>query len=473
MIDAPLRTLGRRLRERAIRAEAILEQAIGFHTASEGLLGAFKTWSPDLAMAEARAADALFAAGIDLGPLQGIPVSVKDVFGLAGLPIFAGAKRELPVSFSKEGPIVDALKHCVPVITGKTHTPEFAFGGIGRNSHWGTPRNPWDAKVHRVPGGSSSGAAVSLLQGTAVLALGSDTAGSVRVPASWTGNVGFKTTRGRWPTAGIVPQSRLFDSVGLLGRRVDDVALAAIALERNLPGLADGGSADPLPLEAGDIKIGIPAELLWNDCAPGIAEAVKAALDELARAGASLVSVKFPEANDAWAVFLQGGIIATELYTFLSEALPERLDELDPVVGPRVIAAKDVPASLFLARQRRIEQLAEAGAARLREVDVIVCPTVAIPPPTLDEVSFYDDYLARNFACLRNTAVVNYLGLCALTIPVGLDKSGLPVGMQLMAAGGSDRRLLDVGCAVERVIGDGRTRLGQAPLSPLSTGKPV
>jgi aspartyl-tRNA(Asn)/glutamyl-tRNA(Gln) amidotransferase subunit A len=298
MITAPLRALARGLRERKLRAEALLDQAIGFYGASEEQLHAYITW---------KAADHLFAAGIDLGPLQGIPVSVKDIYGLEGLPTFAGSRRALPPSFSNEGTLIRALKLQLPVITGKTHTPEFAFGGIGRNTHWGTPRNPWDAKIHRVSGGSSSGAAVSLVQGTAVLAFGSDTAGSVRIPASWTGNAAIKTTRGRWPTDGIVPQSSLYDSAGLLGRTVDDLALAVRALERNLPGLGDPYTADPPSVEAGDLRIGIPGEFLWLDCAPGIAEAVKTALDELARAGARLVPVKFPEAKEAWALFLQGG----------------------------------------------------------------------------------------------------------------------------------------------------------------------
>ena len=468
MITAPLRALARDLRERKLRAEALLDQVIGCYAASEEQLHAYMTWTPDRAMVSAKAADHLFAAGIDLGPLQGIPVSVKDVYGLEGLLTFAGTRRALPPSFSNEGTLIRALKLQLPVITGKTHTPEFAFGGIGRNTHWGTPRNPWDAKIHRVSGGSSSGAAVSLVQGTAVLALGSDTAGSVRIPASWTGNAAIKTTRGRWPTDGIVPQSSFYDSAGLLGRTVDDIALGVGALERTLPGLADPYAADPPSVEAGNLRIGIPGEFLWLDCAPGIAEAVKAALDELARAGTRLVPVKFPEAKEAWALFRQGGIIATELYSFINEALPDRLAELDPVVSPRVLAAKDFPAAQFLARQRQIESLAKAAAPRLLQVDVLACPTVAIPPPTLEEVSRYDDYLARNFACLRNTAFVNYLGLCALTIPVGLDALCLPIGMQLVAAGGEDRRLLDIGRAVERVIGESAARLGKAPLSPLA-----
>ncbi len=466
MIREPLRVLVQALRDGRVTAAALVDEANACHRASESTLGAYKAWSPDVARAQAVAADALFAAGIDLGPLQGIPVSVKDLYGVEGLPVFAGAKRPLPPAFGREGAVVRSLRRQAAVMTGKTHTVEFAFGGIGRNTHWGTPRNPWDAHVHRVSGGSSSGAGVSLVQGTAVLALGTDTAGSVRVPASWTGTVGLKTTKGRWPTDGIVPLSPLHDTPGLLGRTVEDVAIAALALEGGIPGLRDGEPTELPRASVRTLRIGVPKGLLWDGCAPGVGEAVQSAVEELARAGAQIGGLELPEAEGAWAVFLDGGTSAAELFTFLEEALPERLDELDPIVASRILAGKEIPATRLLARQRRLEHLAAACVRHFDAFDVLLCPTVPIPPPKLEEVEALEDYRARNMACLRNTAVVSYLGLCALTMPVGLDALGLPVGLQLIAAGGSDRRLLAIGRAVERAIGDGGARLGRAPLQP-------
>jgi aspartyl-tRNA(Asn)/glutamyl-tRNA(Gln) amidotransferase subunit A len=167
-----------------------------------------------------------------VGPLQGIPISIKDLYAAEGLPCFAGSSRRLPADpWEKDGPIVATIRRQLGPIVGKTHMVEFAFGGTGLNSHHGAPYNPWDATTHRSPGGSSSGAGVSLLEGSAFLALGSDTADSVRIPACMTGTVGLKVTIGRWSAEGVVPLSHTFDTPGLLARSVSDAAYGFAALD--------------------------------------------------------------------------------------------------------------------------------------------------------------------------------------------------------------------------------------------------
>src|SRR4029079_12139114 len=284
LLDRSLRDLARSLRAGEFRATDLLREATENLEASESRLGAYKTRTRELAAAAANAADAAFRAGRDLGLLQGIPCSVKDLYGVPGVPIFAGSSLELPAQWQSAGPVVRTLLDQSAVILGKTHTVEFAFGAIGLNYRW-TPRNPWDPKEHRTPGGSTQGAGVALCQGSAVISLGTDTSGSVRIPATVTGNVGYKPTIGRWSVEGIVPLSPYLDTPGILARTVDDAWVAAREVDRGHGRLGPG----PLPPSGGvrdDIlRIGIPHELFWDDCDAGIEEGVRAALAELERKG--------------------------------------------------------------------------------------------------------------------------------------------------------------------------------------------
>ena len=461
--NASLRDLGRALRTGATSATDLAEAAIAAHEANDQSFGAYKTWDPDRTRAQAKAADAAVAAGIDLGPLQGIPMSVKDLYGVTGWPTYAGTPKALPKNWEAEGPVVSALQQQVAVITGKTHTVEFAFGGIGLNPHWDTPRNPWDAERARAPGGSSSGAGVSLAVGSACLALGTDTAGSVRIPASMTGNVGLKTSHGRWSIDQIAPLSPSLDTAGVLGRSVEDVVAGFVAIDPDYAGARHAVDAiAPAPVEG--LRLGISDDFFWDDCSPGVAEGVKAALAELVGAGAREIPMAFPEADEVNPIFVKGGLAGVELYTFVHDEIPEWLDLIDPIIRQRMAEASDLPAHEYIRRVRTMERLADSADARLSEVDVLVTPTVAITPPALGDIAEVDAYRPANLLSLRNTAVVNYLSLCALSVPVALDKAGMPVGLQLIARYGEEEKLLAAGLAVERVLGTGRDRLGTAPM---------
>ncbi|MCY4573306.1 MAG: amidase, partial [Gemmatimonadetes bacterium] len=210
-------------------AGSLAEDAIRHHEASD--LGAYIVFDAEGARRQADAVDAAVARGEDPGPLAGVTVSVKDLYGVEGLPIRAGTRRELPERWRREGFLVGALRKLGAVIVGKTHTVELAFGGVGLNPNTGTPVNPWDAGEHRVPGGSSAGAGVSLWEGSARIAVGSDTGGSVRIPASATGVVGHRHTTGRWPTTGVVPLSTTLDTVGLLTHTAEDSRYAFRAID--------------------------------------------------------------------------------------------------------------------------------------------------------------------------------------------------------------------------------------------------
>ena len=245
------------LRDGGLSAGDLAEWAIANHDERGEALHAYKTWDANKVREEAAAADATFAAGIDLGALQGIPVSIKDLVGVSGYPIFAGCPRELPESWAVNGPIVSAIRYQLGVISGKTHTVQFAFGGMGANRHWGAPRNPWDADDHRSPAGSSSGAGVSLCEGSALLAIGTDTAGSVRMPATVTGNAGMRPTPGRWSIEGIVPLVPSLDTPGPLARSAADMAFGFAAMDPILGGDVSGFLDVLDGVDISDFRIGV------------------------------------------------------------------------------------------------------------------------------------------------------------------------------------------------------------------------
>jgi aspartyl-tRNA(Asn)/glutamyl-tRNA(Gln) amidotransferase subunit A len=451
------------LRERRLRAEELFEEAVARHERFGARLHAYSLWLPERARETARAADAAFAVGAVSGPLQGLPVSIKDLFAAEGLPCFAGSSRRLPAEpWERDGPLVAALRRQLGVIVGKTHMVEFAFGGTALNSHWRAPYNPWDMAAHRAPGGSSSGAGISLLEGSACLALGSDTAGSVRIPASMTGTAGLKVTLGRWSTEGVVPLSQSFDTPGLLARSVADAAYGFAALDPAL-GNSQEFLARSRSLELSGVRIAVGEPLLWQDCDPGIAQAAKEAVDALAHAGGVLHERPLPEAREAYAVFLEGGVSAVELRAFLDQQLPDWLHQLDPIIAPAIQNAEGLSARDYLARLGRLKRLARRAAGWFDEIDVIASPTLCISPPLMSEVADAASHNRVNRRIVRNTVAVNYLGLCGITLPVGLDRLGMPVGLQLIAPPWAEEKLLAIALAAERVLGTAADRLGTPP----------
>jgi aspartyl-tRNA(Asn)/glutamyl-tRNA(Gln) amidotransferase subunit A len=219
-LDLPLSRLAAELRQGGVSAGELVEEAVRRHGERGARLHAYKHFDADGARRAAGTADRLLREQADPPPLCGVPTSIKDLYGVEGLPVFAGTARQLPESWSRDAWLVGRLRAQGAVPMGKTHTVELAYGALGINPHWGTPRNPWDTRTHRIPGGSSCGAGVSLWEGSALLALGTDTGGSIRIPASMTGVVGHKTTQGRWPVEGVVPLSSTLDTVGGLTRSV-------------------------------------------------------------------------------------------------------------------------------------------------------------------------------------------------------------------------------------------------------------
>lgn len=460
VIFLPLREQRARLRAGTLTATELAEASIAAYQQRGKHDHAYLTWNGEQALAMAKAADAVLAQGGDAGALMGMAVSIKDIYAVTGLPTYAGSSQRLPKCWERPGPVVSTLLKQLPSVMGKTHSVEFAFGGLGTNAHWGAPRNPWDTTAHRTPGGSSSGAGVSLVGGTVSLALGTDTAGSVRIPASMTGVVGLKTTAGRWSTEQIVPLSSTLDTPGLLARRVDDIAFAFDALD---PALSGKDNRVPATPSLAGLTFGVPETFFWDDCSPGIAETVRAAIKQLEAAGARIVTLELPGIDEAYELFKLGGVAAAELAAFLKTELPEMIESLDPNVAARVKAADDMPAWEYVRRRTILDSLYQSAAARMADVDAVLTPTVAITPPTIESLEPEGAYPKANMHALRNTVIANFLGLCALTLPVGKDAAGMPVGLQVLAGPWQDAKLLAIGQAIENELGTGLEILGQPP----------
>jgi aspartyl-tRNA(Asn)/glutamyl-tRNA(Gln) amidotransferase subunit A len=396
------------------------------------------------AIAAADAADARARAGITLGPLDGAIVSIKDLFDVAGEVTRAGSR----VLFEEgkpavhDAPVVRRLRAAGAVVVAKTNMSEFAFTGLGINPHYGTPANPADRA--RVPGGSSSGAAVAVADGFCDIAIGSDTGGSVRIPASFCGVTGFKPSRQRVPTEGAFPLSYTLDSIGPLARSVAACANADAVLAGEA-----AWTLDAAPL--GGLRLGVAQGLPLENLDDTVGRRFPEALDRLERNGARLSYEKLPIFDEMMQVLGRASILVAEVYSIHKERLERRGDDVDQIVRARVNKGVDITAADYINVMRARAALIRAMDASLADVDALVLPTTPIVAPRVDEVGTPKEFMARNAMALRNTTIANFFDLTAVSLPLPRD-GGLPTGLMLFARNGHDRRLLRIAAAVEKVF---------------------
>lgn len=424
----------------------LLEQALAriADPAGEGAR-AFMQVRADGARADADHADRLRKAGVRRSPLDGLPISVKDLFDVAGEVTRAGSRilAGSPPALA-DAPAVARLRAAGAVIVGRTNMVEFAFGTTGLNPHYGTPRNPWDRKSGRVPGGSSSGAAVAQADGMCVVALGSDTRGSIRQPAALCGVTGFKPTQRRVPRDGAFPLSYTLDSVGPLANSVGCCSIvdALLAAEPVRP---------PPELPVKGLRLLLPQSSLLDDLDAPVAEAFDAAVTALAAAGAAIARIPVPAFDRQADYFRNGGFAGAEAYA-IHRRWMDRLAEYDPRVGKRILMAKDVSAADYvdtgLLRQAYMREV----EALLAPFDAFLMPTTPCIAPTIGEVDASDeDFFRWTMRILRNVGVVNFLDGCAATLPCQ-PRGTAPVGISVCGPAMSDRHVLAVARAVEGVL---------------------
>jgi len=398
-------------------------------------LGAFECLDNERALATANAMDALLQSGRDLGPLMGLPIGVKDIMAAEGLPTTNGSNGNTAHLTGNEGSVVRALKSAGAIVLGKTKTVEFAFGATGVNEARGTPWNPVDRETHRIPGGSSSGSATAVSAGIIGLGLGTDTGGSVRIPACMTGIVGHKTTVGRWPTDGIFSLSHTFDSVGPLVRTVDDAAI--------LHTLMTGERITPEKSLVG-MRFGVPATLFMDDLDEKVLTDFNRACDAMVAAGATRYDIDFPEVVERSSIMAD--IIGTEIITSLTPQLFNDIRSgMDTVSAQRSAHGLNVSAVDYVAAQRRCTHLASKAQLSFRELDCWISPTCPFEPIALADIESGKLH-ERALLASRNTQPGNMLGMCGMSLP--MHKTGLPTGLQIMMGTNSDKALLEMAYAV-------------------------
>ncbi|MEM8571965.1 MAG: amidase [Pseudomonadota bacterium] len=406
---------------------------------------AYLTNYPDAARRMADAMDQARAHGAALPPLAGIPVSVKDLFDLEGEVTLAASRAltgSAPARVDAEA--VRRLKRAGLIVLGKTNMTEFAFSGLGVNPHFGTPRNPTDPEVVRVPGGSSSGAGVTVAAGLAAAALGTDTGGSCRIPAAFCGVVGFKPTQNRVPRMGVFALSRSLDCVGPVARtvsccaRLDDM-------------LAGGFGADVAPTPIAGTRLGRVTNYVTADLDPEVTEAFEAACARLEAAGVRMVPLQMPEFDEMPRLNANGGIVGIEAFSRHRERIAASGALYDPFVRSRITFSEGVSAADYIDLLEARARIRRSVAARAGGVDAVLMPTVACLAPKLSDVEDPDAAREINRLCLRNTAIANFLDVPAVTIPCQAPDA-LPVGLMLMGASGGDRPLLSLAAGLEAVI---------------------
>jgi len=430
-------------------SRALLEEALAriADPAGEGARAFLKVYA-ETARAEADLADRLRAAGVLRSPVDGLPVSVKDLFDIGGDVTRAGSKvlDDAPPA-ARDAPAVARLRAAGAIIIGRTNMVEFAFGPLGFNPHYGTPRNPWDRATGRVPGGSSSGAAVGQADGMSVMGLGSDTRGSIRVPAALCGLAGFKPTARRVPREGAFPLSYTLDSVGPLANTVACCA----AYDAILAAEPDAALA-PLPVKG--LRLMLPRSSALEDLEPKVAKDFEAAVERLSRAGAVLTEIAVPAFDRQDVYFRNGGFAGAEAHA-IHRARLDRIDAFDPRVGKRVLAFEAVSASAYVELGLLREAFMREVGALAAPFDAIVMPTVPSTAPTLEEAGATDEgYFHWIIRVMRNVGLINFLDGCAATLPCHAPGTA-PVGLMVSGVAGRDRHVLAVAGAIERGLAAG------------------
>jgi aspartyl-tRNA(Asn)/glutamyl-tRNA(Gln) amidotransferase subunit A len=399
----------------------------------------------EAAIEAAEAMDRLRKANAAPSPFAGIPVSVKDLFDIKGQVTRAGSRAlEDSAPAEADAPVVARLRAAGFIVIGRTNMTEFAYSGIGINPHYGTPKSVYDRKVGYVPGGSSSGGGVSVADGMAFGALGTDTGGSCRIPAAFNGIVGFKPTQRRIPLDGGVPLSFTLDSYGPMARSVDCCAtLDAVLADEPVQPL------QPRPLKG--MRLAVPTTVALDNLDEVVAKTFDCALGALSRAGALVERIELPEFLDVGVMNANGGFAASESYAWHRYLITSKGDIYDPRVAVRVMKGEGFTAADYIDLLNARRSFIARAEKRIAPYDALVLPTTANAPPKIDDLADDKAFTRENLRALRNCTLINMLDGCAISLPAHREGE-MPVGLMLAAAGGSDRRIFELAAAMEDIV---------------------
>jgi aspartyl-tRNA(Asn)/glutamyl-tRNA(Gln) amidotransferase subunit A len=413
-------------------------------TAGEGAR-AFVHVDAEAAIEAAEAMDRLREIKAAPSRFAGIPVSIKDLFDIRGQVTRAGS-RALDDSPPAEvdAPAVARLRRAGFVVIGRTNMTEFAYSGIGINPHYGTPRGIWQRSVGHVPGGSSSGAAVSIVDGMAHGALGTDTGGSCRIPAAYNGIVGFKPTQRRVPLDGAVPLSFTLDSIGPLARTVACCAAldAVLANETFVP-------LHPRPV--GGMRLAVPTTVALDNLDDQVAQTFERALETLSHQGALIERIEVPEFLDVAPMNARGGFAAAESYAWHRYLIAGKGDVYDPRVASRILRGESLSAADYVDLLGTRKSLIARATVRLAPYDALVMPTTANIPPAIADLADDKDFTRENLRSLRNCTLINMIDGCSISLPCHREGE-VPVGLMLAASGGADHRIFELAAGMEDLI---------------------
>jgi aspartyl-tRNA(Asn)/glutamyl-tRNA(Gln) amidotransferase subunit A len=449
------------IRRREVSPVEVTSDVLERIAAVEPKLNAFITVMTDDALGAARQAEHEIGAGRWRGPLHGIPVSVKDLFDVAGARTTAASRflADAPLSTEDAG-VVARLRAAGAVIVGKTNLHEFAYGTTSQTSHFGPVRNPWDAS--RIPGGSSGGSGAAVAAGMGFTSIGTDTGGSIRIPAACCGVVGLKATFGRVSRYGLVPLASSLDHAGPLTRTVEDAALVLAAIAGH--DARDPGSADvPLPPLGDDLDRGVHGLRLGvlaarvAEADAEVAAAVQQAVDDLASAGAEVRPLSLELLDAARAAV--AGVLAAEATTSLHDRLREHPDWFGADVRERLVRGQQVSAVDYLLAFELRRAFRHEVEQAFQRVDVLVSPMLPVgaPPIGADTVPINDGVIEVLRANTANSREWNFLGLPAISVPCGFTSAGLPIGLQIVGPAFDEATVLRVARAHERRAGTSDT----------------
>lgn len=434
------------LESRRTTAAALVDAALAKikDTAGEGAR-AFIRVDEEGAREAARYVDGLRRRNGHPSRFAGIPISVKDLFDVAGEATTAGSVvlKDRPPAPS-DAPAIARLKAKGFIVIGRTNMTEFAYSGVGINPHYGTPLFPYDRKSRRIPGGSSSGAAVSVADGMCALGIGTDTGGSCRIPASFCGVVGYKPSTGRITTKGAYPLSYTLDSVGSMANSVRCTAIADSIMAEDWD-----GSIAAKPLNR--MRLGLPASFSNSDVERKVADSFETAVENLRKAGASIEAIEFPSIEEIASINTRGGISAAEAYAHHKDLITAHGERYDPRVCRRILNGGTIPAYEYIDILRKRMALISKVKRTMSGLDGVILPTTPNIPPPIAALEKDDEYMRINFLSLRNTFAGNFLDLCAISLPIH-EPGDAPCGLMIMSQWGSDQGLFASALAIERVV---------------------
>ncbi len=437
--------LGKTTAEKLVRA--CLEKITDL--AGEGPRAFIKVYA-DEALAAAIASDAARAGGAVASAMAGIPISIKDLFDIQGEVTRAGSKvlANAPPA-AVDAPAIARLRAAGAIIIGRTNMTEFAYGAHGMNAHYGTPLNPWDRNAKRIPGGSTSGGAVSVTDGMAAATIGSDTGGSVRIPSALCGITGFKPTQARVPLTGAFPLSFTRDSIGPLGHSVTCCAwLDAI--------MAGAPVETPDAPSLKGLRLGVPQTILLDDLAPQVADAFTRALSTFSNAGAIIEEFDFPALQNELDGSKKANFSAVEAYALHRQRLAMHLDQFDPRVAKRLLLGANINAADYVDLLQLRQSLIASANATTQRFDALLAPTVPIVAPTIAEMESSDDmFFKLNGLLLRNCAPFNVLDRPCWSLPCH-HYGDAPVGLMVVGETMRDTRLQAIGLALEKALAPSR-----------------